>query len=147
MARASSGSKSCSSSVEPLMSANNAVTVLRSPSSEASAVPPLTFIDELVEVGAWSDLLVLSNGVAHSKQNLALGGFSALQEAQRRANGEAHSTQNFARSGFSAPHFEQALRLLASITRKTRPVSARTAKAPEPAARGATSADLAPIDP
>jgi hypothetical protein len=37
LTRASSGSRSCSSSVEPLMSANSAVTVLRSPSSASGA--------------------------------------------------------------------------------------------------------------
>jgi hypothetical protein len=37
IARASSGSRSRISSVEPLMSANNAVTVLRSPSSVGEA--------------------------------------------------------------------------------------------------------------
>jgi len=37
IARASSGSRSSISSIDPLMSANNAVTVLRSPSSRSPA--------------------------------------------------------------------------------------------------------------
>ena len=45
MARASSGSRSSISSIDPLMSANRAVTVLRSPSSEVSEISALTRID------------------------------------------------------------------------------------------------------
>src|SRR5262249_39038294 len=97
-----------SSSVEPLMSANNAVTVLRSPSGAASAFPALVCIDELEEAAACCDLpLALSSGSAHSTQNFAVGEFSVLQDGHRRLNGEAHSSQNFAELGFSAPHFEQ----------------------------------------
>src|SRR5262245_10610059 len=89
------------------MSANSAVTVLRSPSSESSTIPALTFI-RVPAPGTACDLPpALSSGFAHSRQNFAAGGFSALHDGHRRANGDAHSTQNFARSGFSAPHFEQ----------------------------------------
>jgi len=83
------------------------VTVLRSPSAEESGVSAPTSIGELA-AAAFCDLpLVPSSGFAHSRQNFAVGGFSALQDGHRRTNGDAHSTQNFARSGFSAPHFEQ----------------------------------------
>ena len=46
-ARASSGSRSSISSIEPLMSANSAVTVLRSPSSASAAASGFTRIAEL----------------------------------------------------------------------------------------------------
>src|SRR5215469_15970897 len=107
MARASSGSRSSIRSMEPLMSANRKVTTLRSPSCDASVVPAFTCIGELTAAVPCDLPLVPSSGFAHSRQNLAVGGFSALHDGHRRANGEAHSTQNFARSGFSAPHFEQ----------------------------------------
>jgi len=83
------------------------VTVLRSPSSEASAVSVPTWMVELpVEVRC--DLPpALASGFAHSMQNFAVREFSVSQEGQRRVNGDAHSSQNFALSGFSAPHLAQ----------------------------------------
>src|SRR5208282_6561611 len=105
IARASSGSRSCSSSVEPLISANSAVTVLRSPSSCAPLATVETrtrdFKVSLVSTGGGSI------GFEHSRQNFARGGFSLPHELHRRANRDAHSIQNLAPSGFSAPHFEQ----------------------------------------
>ncbi len=52
IARASSGSRSSISSVEPLMSANSAVTVLRSPSivMEGSGSAGITRISKVVDV-------------------------------------------------------------------------------------------------
>ena len=89
------------------MSANSAVTVLRSPSSEASEISALNSIGEPAS-GTRRDLSPPpSNGLAHSMQNFALGEFSVLQDPHRRVNGDAHSSQIFARSGFSAPHLEQ----------------------------------------
>src|SRR5215472_13452862 len=107
MARASSGSMPSSRSIDPLMSANSVVTVLRSPSSEASAVPVFTCIGKPASGTRCNLPPTPGSGFAHSRQNFAVGGFSALHDGHRRTNGEAHSTQNFARSGFSAPHFEQ----------------------------------------
>src|SRR5229473_768785 len=86
-ARASSGSRSSISSVEPLISANSAVTVLRSPSTLASASAPAA--TRTVEAEAWD----------------GPGRVDAV-------NGAAHSLQNFSPSGFSAPHFEQRIGLL-----------------------------------
>src|SRR5215469_8396127 len=107
MARASSGSRCSMSSIDPLMSANIIVTVLRSPSADESGVSAPTCIGKLA-AAAFCDLpLVPSSGFAHSRQNFAVGGFSALQDGHLRANGDEHSTQNFALSGFSAPHLEQ----------------------------------------
>src|SRR5215472_2010741 len=116
IARASSGSRSSISSIDPLMSANRAVTVLRSPSSSPGA-ESLSFTRITAESGATllDGCAATLRGAAHSKQNLAVGGFWALQEGQLRQNGDAHSTQNLALSGFSAPHFEQ--RICASPTR------------------------------
>jgi len=83
------------------------VSVLRSPSSEASGFSALTWIGE-VPAEVRRDLPpALWRGFAHSMQNFALGEFSVSHEGHRRVNGDAHSSQNFARSGFSAPHFEQ----------------------------------------
>src|SRR5215813_14768576 len=112
MARASSGSRSSIRSIEPLMSANSIVTVLRSPSGDESGVPAPTSISDLAAAPPCDLPLVPSSGFAHSRQNFAVGGFSALQDGHLRANGDAHSTQNFARSGFSAPHFGQRIVVL-----------------------------------
>src|SRR5215467_11295340 len=106
MARASSGSRSSISSIEPLMSANSAVTVLRSPSSAESGISALGLVAGLVESSMRRDGPAMSSGSAHSRQNFAFAGFSALHEGHRGENRDAHSTQNFARWGFSAPHFE-----------------------------------------
>src|SRR5229473_218482 len=108
IARASSGSRSCSSSVDPLMSANSAVTVLRSASiKDASACSAATRIAEVGTATA-SDLpepSVTPSGAAHSPQNFAVGAFSYPHFAQRLLKGAAHSLQNFCSAGFSAPQF------------------------------------------
>src|SRR5271154_4905662 len=106
MARASSGSRSCSSSVEPLISANSAVTVLRSPSRFSEAGGSDTRIggsvDFLDDAAAGAP-----NGVPQSSQNFAVGAPSAPHFAQRLANGVPHSAQNFLPEVLSIPHFEQ----------------------------------------
>src|SRR6516162_6647358 len=113
IARASSGSRSSISSIEPLMSANSAVTVLRSPSRVVSVLWSLLSTRKFADgarCGASGSAAV--SGFAHSRQNFAAGGFSAPQDAHCRRNTDAHSTQNLARSGFSAPHFEQRISAL-----------------------------------
>src|ERR1700750_2801705 len=108
IARASSGSSSAISSVEPLISANSALTVFRSPSrdvwvsdaSEPTRIPGFlseVAMEALVEVAA-AEL----SSAPHSPQNLADGMFSKLQLAQGRFNAVPHSLQNFSPSGFSA---------------------------------------------
>src|SRR3954454_1968623 len=82
MARASSGSRSRINSVELLMSANNAVTVLRSPSGTAEAAD-----DESIGESA-----------GRSIGPRALDGFN---------NETPQSPQKRLDSGLSAPHFEQ----------------------------------------
>src|SRR5208282_293730 len=104
IARASSGSRSCSSSVEPLISANNAVTVLRSPSRFSPSGVSVS------RVGAEAGCLVageVPSAVPHSPQNLLPAGFSAPHLRQRFASGVPQSPQNFLPAGFSIPHFEQ----------------------------------------
>src|SRR5271154_6305853 len=106
MARASSGSRSCSSSVEPLISANSAVTVLRSPSRFSEAGGAATRIGE--SFGFFDDAAAgAANGAPQSSQNFAVGALSAPHFAQRLANGVPHSAQNFLPEVLSVPHFEQ----------------------------------------
>ena len=89
------------------MSANNAVTVLRSPSAA---------VDESITSGSTrtageevcADGLACGvNLVPHSSQNFAPGRFVAPHWGHFDASGAAHSLQNFACSRFSTPHFEQ----------------------------------------
>src|SRR5579871_4563899 len=94
-ARASSGSRSSIRSIEPLMSANSAVTILRSPS--AAPVLSTTRRSAATAAGGGAGLTggVEDNGAAHSPQNFAAGGLANPQLAHRRGNGAAHSLQNF----------------------------------------------------
>jgi hypothetical protein len=91
-----------------MISANSAVTVLRSPSSVSSACVsvsrigvPLAF---LAEAGACAP-----SAVPQSSQNLAAGVLSAPHLAQRFATGLPHSGQNFLPLVLSAPHLEQCI--------------------------------------
>src|SRR5580700_8830513 len=86
IARASSGSRSRISSVEPLMSANNAVTVLRSPSSESA------------ECGSESRRIVAAG------EESGLTGFASWSKAAA-----PHLLQNFAPAVRVAPQHEQAI--------------------------------------
>src|SRR6266508_2812987 len=107
--RTSSGSRSASSSVEPLRSANSTVTCLRSPSIAAFEVR--IFSARCLGVYASgapkrcdADGAVWPAGWAHSEQNLAVGGSWAPQLTHARARGAAHSSQNFAPGRFSCWH-------------------------------------------
>src|SRR6516162_2773584 len=103
IARASSGSRSSISSMEPLMSANSAVTVLRSPSRFSATALSTTRIDESFsffgDAGADEP-----SDVPHSSQNFAPGLFLEVHLGHEASSGAAHSLQNFAPSRFSAPH-------------------------------------------
>src|SRR6266851_5223771 len=97
-------------SIEPLISANSAVTVLRSPTLEAgSGLLRVTRIAEEAGVADALDRCSTSalSDAAHSAQNRAPGGFSKPHRSHRRLNGDAHWMQNFAVSGFSAEQFWQ----------------------------------------
>src|SRR5215471_12498010 len=112
IARASSGSRSSINSVEPLMSANSAVTVLRSPSvSAAEDSVALKLIEAgVLALADWLEAVAPAaptSAVAHCPQKSAAGEFSNPHFAQRRLNGAAHCSQNLSPSGFSAPQLEQ----------------------------------------
>src|SRR5579863_10225737 len=108
IARASSGSRSCSSSVDPLMSANSAVTVLRSPSiasrellSDATRIAVTAVAaDETGDAGAIS-------AFPQSPQNFSAGSLEAPQRAHLAAIGAPHCAQNLRPSRLSTPHLLQ----------------------------------------
>src|SRR6201984_1900522 len=103
IARAASGSRSAISSVEPLMSANSAVTVLRSPSSDADAAPSAaTMICDLgegtvVEAAAFVGPIA----VPHFLQNRAPGLTDALHAGHINSSFAPHPSQNEASPGVS----------------------------------------------
>src|SRR5215469_3924372 len=104
IARASSGSRSCISSIDPLMSANSAVTVLRSPSRFSATALSITRIDE--SFGFIGDAAADEpSDVPHSSQNFAPRLFLEPHFGHEASIGAAHSWQNFAPSRLSAPHF------------------------------------------
>src|SRR5215470_18811546 len=105
-ARASSGSRSCSNSVEPLMSANSAVTVLRSPSAAPAGVASWsTRTDGVDATGDCATALL--TGAPHWSQNFDAGWIVAPQFEHEPRKGAAHPLQNLAPSRFSVPHFGQ----------------------------------------
>src|SRR6266851_7252830 len=111
IARASSGSRSRINSIEPLMSANSAVTVLRSPST-ASEVCRSGAIRTPPSAPAANGLpsstpTSLPSSRPQSAQNFAPGAFSELQFEQRFDSGFPHSAQNFLPGIPSVPRFEQ----------------------------------------
>src|SRR5437660_9018386 len=107
IARASSGSRSRISSVDPLMSANNAVTVLRSPSAaaEASICPAEIRIASALPTGAGGSAAVLVgvSAAPQSPQKLLPDGLTTPHFGQRFASGVPQSPQNFFPSAFSLP--------------------------------------------
>src|SRR5579864_7953058 len=111
IARASSGSRSRISSVEPLISANNAVTVLRSPSIASEEVlsgvmPTLEAEPCGVEVATPACAPFVS-GAPHMPQKSDVGGFSALHFAQGLVRALPHFAQKLLVDGLLVPHFEQ----------------------------------------
>src|SRR5207248_2343443 len=125
IARATSGSRSRINSVEPLISANSAVTVLRSPSicADSAGCPGVTGIAKSGFTAMGGDSAALapgaaSNGAAHSSQNLAVSILIAPQRRHFAANGAAHSLQNFAPSRLSFPHFVQRISYTLRLVRQ-----------------------------
>src|ERR1700730_13748588 len=106
-ARASSGSSSCISSVEPLMSANSAVAVLRSPSRFSGTGVSATRISDSFDFLAEAAATVAPSSVPHSPQKRLPAGLSAPHCGQRCASAAPQSPQNFLPAGFSALQFEQ----------------------------------------
>src|SRR5215813_15169402 len=118
--RAFSGSRSASSSIEPLRSANRMVTCLRSPSRAAFEFRMRSARCFGVYVSGEVKRVVMGPvdaeldpvGWAHSEQNLAVGESCAPQLAHARARGAAHSSQNFAPGLLSCWHREHFIRTL-----------------------------------
>ncbi len=107
--RASSGSRSASSSIEPLRSANRTVTCFRSPSSAAFAVRirAARCFGVYASGDAGGDAIAAPAGVTrspHSRQNFADAGSSVRQFEQLTTRRAPHSRQNFACAGFSWRH-------------------------------------------
>src|SRR5690242_1116201 len=112
-ARASSGSRPRSSSVDPLISANSAVTVLRSPSvaSEASGCAEVKRISVLVgvigvEINA-AGARASASAAPHSPQNLSPGWLEVPQLAHVVIKAAPQAAQNLRPSRLSLPHLEQ----------------------------------------
>ena len=92
------------------MSANSAVTVLRSPSraSDVSAVTRTAskgFADVLPLLAPMST----ESAAVHWPQNLNPGGFWNWHLGQTNASGSVHWPQNLIPAGFSKPHFEHCI--------------------------------------
>src|ERR1700732_3707649 len=113
IARASSGSRSSINSVEPLISANSAVTVLRSPSGGSpagcSGATRILGADGCDDEGAPAAATAVPSRLPQSPQNFFSGGFSAPHCPHRFVNGAPQSPQNRLAVGFSAPHFAQSI--------------------------------------
>src|SRR5437763_340923 len=108
IARACSGSRSSISSIDPLMSANNAVTVFRSPSMSSEVRGDSLSSSELAAGKTVAALAaVAASAVPQSPQNRFAGGLSAPHLGQQLASGAPQSPQNFLPAGLSLPHFEQ----------------------------------------
>jgi hypothetical protein len=106
------------------MSANTAVTVLRSPSNDALSSESLIMMGGL-EVSSRSAWGPDDSAVVHCPQNLKPGGFSKLHFGQTSARAVVHWPQNLIPAGFSNPHFEQRTEVRGSLSRKklqTKPV-------------------------
>src|SRR5260370_40978473 len=103
MARASSGSRSRINSVEPLIFANSAVTVLRSPSIASDAAPSAATMTcdlgeaTVVEAAAF----VRPIAVPHFLQNRAPGLTDALHAGQLNSSFVTHPSQNDASPGLA----------------------------------------------
>src|ERR1022692_3125553 len=113
MARAFSGSRSSIISVDPLISANSAVTVLRSPSSASdAALSSAILICDLVEESvAAASVLVELMAVPHFLQNRAPILTDALQAGQINSSFAPHPSQNEASEGLSWLHLAQSIGL------------------------------------
>src|SRR4051812_26481692 len=114
--RATSGSRSRISSVEPLISANRAVTVLRSPSfvveASCSGVTLITGAIDTAGKPIAEEAALPDSAVPQSSQNADEGAFSAPHFGQLRDSGVPHAAQNFLLVVLSVPHFEQRISLL-----------------------------------
>src|SRR5438309_1066513 len=107
IARASSGSRSSIKSIDPLMSTNSAVTVLRSPSM-ASVAGSALFNRSDTGPGAGRDSgTEMPTTAPHSPQNLSPVSMAAPHFGQEATKGVPQLVQNLRPSRLSLPHFEQ----------------------------------------
>src|SRR5216683_2933282 len=120
IARASSGSRSSISSVEPLISANSAVTVLRSPSiaSDVGAASAVTLIGDSEELAGGKSGRAAASTVPHFLQNRAPGLANVLQVGQASSSFAPHPSQNDASAGLSLLHFVQSIWLRAKLLKQ-----------------------------
>src|SRR5712671_3056422 len=99
IARAASGSRSSINSIEPLMSANSAVTVLRSPSSAPASAEVCSDATCTLEVSPGDEEVTAAapapfvSGVPHLPQKSDVEGFSVLQFAQSLESAFPHFAQ------------------------------------------------------
>src|SRR5437867_829426 len=112
--RASSGSRSASSSIEPLRSAKRTVTCLRSPSSALLEVR--IFSARCLGVYVWGELNRGSTGLAvavsdlpQPPQNFSPPSLRKPHEGQVEANESPHSPQKRRPSRFSVWHRGQSI--------------------------------------
>src|SRR5215472_5155972 len=106
MARASSGSRSSIRSIDPLMSAKSAVTVLRSPSRFSAADVSVTRMGaSFIFAAEAATVASAPNATPQESQNFASARFSAPHEAHLGENLPPHLSQKRAPSRLSAPHF------------------------------------------
>src|SRR5215469_4043851 len=90
------------------MSANSAVTVLRSPSAGAVVSAGIAMLAVSKEDGDDLAVVLLAVSVVpQSPQKRLPGGFSAPHFGQWFVSGAPQSPQNFLPAGLSLPHFEQ----------------------------------------
>src|SRR5271168_3781467 len=91
------------------MSANSAVTVLRSPSaaSASTGVSDATRIGEASDTRTVDARAVAASALPQSPQNFFSSGLSAPHWAHRFASAAPQSPQNRLPAGFSVPHFTQ----------------------------------------
>jgi hypothetical protein len=93
------------------MSANSAVTVLRSPSSASGK--PVSNATRTLEGDVCGDEVATAapapfvSGAPHLPQKSDVGGFSALHFAQRFTSAFPHFAQKSLVEGLFVPHFEQ----------------------------------------
>src|SRR6185503_1084380 len=114
--RTSSASFSSANGVKPTRSANRTLTRRRSatgldPSGlDGDGLTPTG--GSVADARAAGDAArtPACSGVAHSEQNLAVGGLTVPQVGQAEANPDPHSVQNFAPGRFSVPQTGQFMR-------------------------------------
>ena len=104
--------RSCSNSVEPLMSANSAVTVLRSPSiapevSACSGATRTPAANSGAVDRAATEPALSGSAAPHLPQKSEVGGFSVLHFAQGLVSAFPHRAQKLLTGGLLVSHFEQ----------------------------------------